>query len=108
MQKSKIGKFSIFNSLDVKLEFLTSRVETRQVENMLNSTQVELKMWATQLWIESNSKCQLETRLDNQSKNSEVSEQTNLSSETVFKNVYTFNIQCQSAEIFLLKKKKIE
>jgi len=36
-----------------------------------------------------------------------VSEQTNLSSETVFKDVYTFNIQCQSAEIFLLKKKKL-
>ncbi len=34
---------------------------------MLNSTQVELKMWAIRLWVELNSKCQLETQLDDQS-----------------------------------------
>ena len=44
MQKSKIGKFSIFSSLDVKLKFLTNRVELHQIENMSNLTQVELKM----------------------------------------------------------------
>ena len=67
MQKSKTGKISIFNSLNVKLEFLTSRVESRQVENMSNSTRVELKMWATWLDLDLSSKCQLETQLDDQS-----------------------------------------
>ncbi len=33
---------------------------------MLNLTWIELKMWATQLQIELNSKCQLETQLDDQ------------------------------------------
>jgi len=37
-----------------------------------------------------------------------VSEQTSLLSETVFKDMHTFDIQCQLAEIFLLKKEKIE
>ncbi len=65
MQKQKIGKISIFSSLDVKLKFLTSRVELTQFS--VESSRVKLKMWATQLWIELNSKCQLETWLDNQS-----------------------------------------
>jgi len=37
-----------------------------------------------------------------------VTEQTSLSSETVFKDMYTFNIQCQSAEIILLKRERVE
>ena len=84
MQKSKTGKFSIFSSLDAKLEFLTSRVESRQVENMLNSTQVELKMWATRLWIESNSKCQLETQLDDQSSKNNASNDDLMHSKCIF------------------------
>ncbi len=60
-------------SMFLFLALLTSsssswRVELSRVENMLNSTQVELKMWATWLRVESNSKCQLETRLDDQSR----------------------------------------
>ncbi len=65
MQKQKIGKISIFSPLDAKLEFLTSRVELTQFS--VGSSRVELKIWATRLRIESNSKCQLETRLDDQS-----------------------------------------
>ena len=38
------------------------------VENMLNSTWIELKMWATQFKINLSSKCQLNTQLDDQSK----------------------------------------
>jgi len=47
MQKSKIEKFSIFNFLDVKLKFLMSRVELTQFS--VESSRVELKIWATQL-----------------------------------------------------------
>ncbi len=47
MQKSKIGKFSIFSSLDVKLKFLMSRVELIQFSVELSH--VELKIWVTQL-----------------------------------------------------------
>ncbi len=46
---------------------IPSQVESRRVENMLNSTWVKLKMLAIWLRIESNSKCQPETRLDDQS-----------------------------------------
>ena len=35
-------------------------------------------------------------------------EQTSLSFETVFKDMHTFDIQCQLAEIFLLEKERIE
>ncbi len=65
MQKQKTGKISIFSSLDVKLEFLTSRVELTQFS--VESSRVKLKIWAIRLRIESNSKCQLETQLDDQS-----------------------------------------
>ncbi len=54
MQKSKTGKISIFNSLDVKLEFLTSRVKLTQFS--VESNRVKLKIWATQL--ESSWKCE--------------------------------------------------
>ncbi len=54
MQKSKIGKFSIFSSLDVKLKFLTSRVELTQFSVELSC--VELKIWAIRL--ESSWKCE--------------------------------------------------
>ncbi len=64
MQKSKTGKFSIFNSLDVKLEFLTSQVELTQFS--VESSRVKLKIWATQLDLDSSSKCQLETQLNDQ------------------------------------------
>ncbi len=47
MQKSKIGKFSIFSSLDVKLKFLMSRVELIQFSVELSH--VELKISVTQL-----------------------------------------------------------
>ncbi len=47
MQKSKTGKFSIFNSLDVKLKFLTSRVKLTQFSVKLSH--IELKIWATRL-----------------------------------------------------------
>ncbi len=47
MQKSKIEKISIFSSLDVKLEFLTSRVELTQFS--VKSSCVNLKIWAIQL-----------------------------------------------------------
>ncbi len=47
MQKSKTENFSIFNSLDVKLEFLTSRVELTQFSVELS--RVKLKIWATRL-----------------------------------------------------------
>ncbi len=47
MQKSKIGKFSIFSSLDVKLEFLTSRVELTQFS--VESSRIELKIWVIRL-----------------------------------------------------------
>ncbi len=65
MQKSKTGKISIFSSLDIKLKFLTSRIELTQFS--VESSRVKLKIWATRLRIESNSKCQFETRLDDQS-----------------------------------------
>ncbi len=69
MQKgnAKAEKISIFSSLDAKLESLAGRVELTQFPVELS--RIELKMWATQLRIELNSKCQLETRLDDQSKN---------------------------------------
>ncbi len=41
---------------------------------MRNSTRVGLKMWATRLWIGSNSKCQPETRLDDQSSHKSLKE----------------------------------
>jgi len=49
MQKdnAKVGKISIFSSLDVKLEFLTSRVELTQFS--VESSRVKLKIWAIQL-----------------------------------------------------------
>ncbi len=50
---------------------ISSWVELHQVENMSNSTQIELKMWATQLNLNSSSKCQLETQLDDQFKTHE-------------------------------------
>ena len=45
---------------------ISSQVKSHQVENMLNLTWIELKMWVTQLQIELNLKCQLETWLDDQ------------------------------------------
>jgi len=42
MQKSKTGKFSIFNSLNVKLEFLANRVELTQFS--VESSRIELKI----------------------------------------------------------------
>ncbi len=54
MQKSKTGKFSIFSSFDVKLEFLTSRVELTQFS--VESSRVKLKICSTQL--ESSWKCE--------------------------------------------------
>ncbi len=53
MQKSKTGKFSIFNSLDVKLKFLMSRVELTQFS--VESSHVKLKIWAT--WLKLSWKC---------------------------------------------------
>jgi len=49
MQKdnAKAGKFSIFSSLDVKLEFLTGRVELTQFS--VGSSRVELKICVTRL-----------------------------------------------------------
>ena len=47
MQKSKTGKFSIFNSLDVKLKFLTSWIKLTQFS--VESSRVELKIWAIRL-----------------------------------------------------------
>ena len=47
MQKLKIGKFSIFNFLDVKLKFLTNQVKLTQFS--VESSYVKLKIWATQL-----------------------------------------------------------
>ncbi len=47
MQKLKIGKFSIFNFLDVKLKFLTNQVKLTQFS--VKSSHVKLKIWATQL-----------------------------------------------------------
>jgi len=79
MQKPKTGKISIFSPLDAKLGSLagrvgltqfpvgSSRVESGRVENMSNPTRIGLKMWATRLRIGSNSKCQPETRFDDQS-----------------------------------------
>ncbi len=66
MQKSKIGKISIFSSLDVKLKFLTSRVELTQFS--VESSHVKLKIWATRLDLDLSSKCQLKTQLDDQFK----------------------------------------
>ncbi len=54
MQKQKIGKISIFSSLDIKLEFLTNQVELTQFS--VESNRVELKIWAT--WLESSCKCE--------------------------------------------------
>ncbi len=54
MQKQKIGKISIFSSLDIKLEFLTNQVELTQFS--VESNRVELKIWAT--WLESSWKCE--------------------------------------------------
>ncbi len=42
MQKQKIGKISIFSSLDAKLEFLTSQVELIQFS--VESSCVKLKI----------------------------------------------------------------
>ncbi len=54
MQKQKVEKISIFSSLDVKLEFLTSRVKLTQFS--VESSRVKLKIWATRL--ESSWKCE--------------------------------------------------
>ncbi len=56
MQKdnAKVGKISIFNSLDIKLKFLTSQVELTQFS--VKSSRVKLKIWAIRL--ESNWKCE--------------------------------------------------
>jgi len=42
MQKSKIENFSIFNSLDVKLEFLTSQVELTQFSVELSHIKLKI------------------------------------------------------------------
>ncbi len=47
MQKSKTGKISIFNFLDVKLKFLMSWIKLTQFS--VESSHVKLKIWATQL-----------------------------------------------------------
>ncbi len=47
MQKSKIGKFSIFNSLDIKLKFLMSWIELTQFS--VESSRVKLKICSIQL-----------------------------------------------------------
>ncbi len=47
MQKQKTGKISIFNSLDIKLKFLTSRVELIQFSVKLSH--VELKICVIRL-----------------------------------------------------------
>ncbi len=54
MQKLKTGKISIFNSFDIKLEFLMSWVKLTQFSVELN--RVKLKIWAT--WLESSWKCE--------------------------------------------------
>ncbi len=54
MQKSKTGKFSIFSSLDAKLESLAGRVELTQFS--VGSSRVELKICSTRL--ESSWKCE--------------------------------------------------
>ncbi len=67
MQKSKIFLYLTFwyqaQILDElnQVDSILSWVESCQVENMRNLTWIKLKMWATQLWIESNSKCQFKT-----------------------------------------------
>ncbi len=53
MQKQKTGKISIFNSLDVKLKFLTNQVKLTQFS--VESSWVKLKIWVTRL--ESSWKC---------------------------------------------------
>ncbi len=47
MQKQKTGKISVFSSLDVKLEFLMSRVKLTQFSVELSH--VKLKIWAIRL-----------------------------------------------------------
>jgi len=42
MQKSKIGKFSIFSSFDVKLKFLTNRVKLIQFSVELNCIKLKI------------------------------------------------------------------
>ncbi len=54
MQKQKTGKISIFNFLDVKLKFLTNRVELTQFSVELSC--IKLKIWA--IWLESSWKCE--------------------------------------------------
>ncbi len=54
MQKSKIGKISIFSSLNVKLEFLMNQVELTRL--LVESSRVELKICSTRL--ELNWKCE--------------------------------------------------
>ncbi len=54
MQKSKTGKFSIFSSLDAKLEFLASRVKLTQFS--VESSRVELEICSIRL--ESSWKCE--------------------------------------------------
>ncbi len=54
MQKSKIGKISIFSSLNVKLEFLMNQVELTRLS--VESSRVELKICSTRL--ELNWKCE--------------------------------------------------
>ncbi len=61
---AKVEKISIFSSLDVKLKFLMNWVKLTQFS--VESSCIKLKIWATQLWIELNSKCQLKTQLDDQ------------------------------------------
>ncbi len=56
MQKDnvKVEKISIFSSLDVKLKFLTSRVELTQF--LVESSCIKLKIWAT--WLKLSWKCE--------------------------------------------------
>ncbi len=54
MQKQKIGKISIFSSLDIKLKFLTNQIKLTQFS--IESSHVKLKIWAIRL--ELNWKCE--------------------------------------------------
>ena len=54
MQKQKTGKISIFNSLDVKLEFLMSWVKLTQF--LVESSHVKLKICS--IWLELSWKCE--------------------------------------------------
>ncbi len=95
MQKSKIEKISIFSFLNVKLEFLTSRVELTQFSVELSY--VKLKIWATQL--ELSWKCEQFDSISIQVQNVNLKLDSMISLVLYFSSEWTFCAECTRLQL---------